>query len=94
MIMVLVVVYGLNEFYRAQAAASAARRRFMLAGVAVAAALLVAEQLNGSPYRLDKAGQLAFLAKISSSRHAAARRSTWIILAQLTCRRATISWTR
>ena len=63
MIVVAAVVYGLNEFYRSQSLAGVNRRPYVLAGLVLVAALLVAEQVNSSPYRLDKAEQLAFLAR-------------------------------
>ena len=85
MIVVVAVVYGLNEFYRAQAAVSVRRRPYVLGGLLLVAALLVAEQVNGAPYRLDKAEQLAFLAKYQLARHPIAGLFSWTIRPQPTC---------
>jgi len=63
MIVVVAAVYGLNEFYRSQTLAGLGRRPHVLAGLVLVAALLVAEQINSSPFRLNKAEQLAFLAR-------------------------------
>jgi hypothetical protein len=54
MIVVVAVVYGLNEFYRSQTVAGVGRRPHVLAGVLLVAALLVGEQVNSSPYRLTR----------------------------------------
>jgi hypothetical protein len=61
MIVVVAVVYALNEAFTRLAAARAHTRRPLLGGFVILAAVLVAEQANGAAYRLDKADQLAFM---------------------------------
>lgn len=66
MIVVAVVVYHLNRTYRAwREGASPSRRLVLSGGLAVMAACLIAEQANGTSFRLDKAAQLDFMASFS-----------------------------
>jgi hypothetical protein len=61
MIMIGTAVWGLNELYL-RVSAGSRHGKYVLAGMVLLSAALVAEQANGTPYRLDKKQQLSFLA--------------------------------
>jgi hypothetical protein len=62
MIMIGEVVWALNEWYL-RVSGSAHRGPYLLTALALLSGLLVAEQANGTPYRLDKEQQLSFLSR-------------------------------
>ncbi len=63
MLAVTAVVYGLNEWYRSLHGFGPRRNQYVAGGMMLLGVALVVEQLNGSPYRLDKSQQLAALAR-------------------------------
>ncbi|MFN2121281.1 MAG: hypothetical protein ACK2T0_12915 [Anaerolineales bacterium] len=62
MIIICMSVWGLNELYL-QRGGGRGRSQYILAALVVLSAALVAEEANGTPYRLDKHEQLALLDK-------------------------------
>lgn len=62
MIVVVAVMYGLNKLLEGdKTAATGSPRAGVVAGIVLACGLMIAEQVNGTSFRLDKAEQLAFI---------------------------------
>jgi len=61
MIFILVTVAGLDEAFRSLKGQKRSGAPYLTAGAAILGAVLVAEQVNGTPFRLDKADQLALM---------------------------------
>lgn len=62
MIVVVTVAYGLNQLHRNLRRGESQLSRIMLSvGTGLISAFLIAEQMNATTFRLDKAGQLAFM---------------------------------
>jgi hypothetical protein len=68
MIVVVAVMYGLDQRFRRYGGGLGGRRLYMLLGTtALLAVGLIVEQANATPFRLDKAEQLALLAKYQAA---------------------------
>jgi len=61
MIVIVVAIHGLQELHKRLRQGGRSNAGFVNAAYAILAAVLVAEQVNGTTFRLDKAGQLAFM---------------------------------
>ncbi len=68
MLAVTAVVYALNEMYRSLHAFGPRPNPYAAGGAMLLGMALIVEQLNGSPYRLDKSQQLASLARYQEPR--------------------------
>jgi len=61
MISIIVAIYGLGELLRSLTARPARSTPFFKVGLVILGAVLIAEQANATPFRLNKADQLAFM---------------------------------